>query len=72
MGKFYDRIMPEPLHLEINSWQYMLDVLCKEAVRRGQFKQFINTLRSPPNFEISIRCKGMWTILYYKGNYEAL
>ena len=48
MRKFCDRIMPKPLHLEINSWQHMLDVLYKEAVRRGQFKKFINALRSSP------------------------
>ena len=52
--------MPKPLHLEINSWQHMLDVLYKEAVRRGQFKKFINALRSspPPNLKRSIGVKG--------------
>ena len=48
IGKFCDQIMSEHLHLEINSRQHMVDVLYKEAVHRGQFKQFINALRSPP------------------------
>ena len=29
---FCDQIVSEPLHLEINIRQHMLDVLCKEAV----------------------------------------
>ena len=49
--KFCDRIMTEYLHLEINSRQHVMDVLYKEAVRRGQFKQFINTLQTPPNLK---------------------
>ena len=32
IGNFADRIMPEPLHLEINSWQHLLDVLYKESI----------------------------------------
>lgn len=38
IGKFSDRIKPESLHLEINSWQYILDIFYKEVVRCGQFK----------------------------------
>ena len=57
-GKFCDRIVSEHLHLEINSRQHMVDVLYKEAVRRGQFKQFINALRSLPTLSDLLGVKG--------------
>lgn len=47
IGVFADRIRPEPLHLEINSWTHVLDVIYKESVRRGQFQKFIEVLRAP-------------------------
>ena len=43
---FADRIRPEPLHLEINNWQHVLDLLYKESVCRGCFKEFIEMLRN--------------------------
>ena len=49
IGIFADRIRPEPLHLEINNWQHVLDLLYKEAVRRGKFKDFITILKNPVN-----------------------
>ena len=48
IGDFADRIMPEPLHLEVNSWQHLLDVIYKEAVRRGRFQMFIAVLSNSP------------------------
>ena len=47
VGIFADRQRPEPMHLEINNWQHMLDLLYKEAVRRNCFDDFIDILRSP-------------------------
>ena len=38
IGKISELIMSQHLHMDINSWQHMLDVLCKEAVCHGQFK----------------------------------
>ena len=33
IGIFAERIRPEPLHLEINNWTHVLDLIYKEAVR---------------------------------------
>ena len=44
IGVFCDRQKPDPLHLEINSWQHVLNVIYLEAVRRGQFDTFYATL----------------------------
>lgn len=41
---FYNRIRPEPLHLEINNWQHVLNLMYLEAIRRGKFEQFLSTL----------------------------
>jgi len=46
LGIFCDRQKPDPLHLEINSWQHVLNVMYLEAVRRSKFDQFNQTLRS--------------------------
>ena len=48
IGIFAERIHPEPLHLEINNWQHILDLLYKEAVRRGKVDQFLSILRASP------------------------
>ena len=47
IGLFADRLHPEPLHLEINSWHHVLDLIYKEAVRRNKYAQFSKILRSP-------------------------
>ena len=44
IGIFADRQRPDPLHLEINSWQYLLNTIYFEAVRRGRYNQFNSTL----------------------------
>ena len=54
----YNQIMSEPLHLEINSLQYLLDALYKEAIGHGQFKQFIKVLWSPLTLNDLLRVKG--------------
>ena len=46
IGIFADRQKPDPLHLEINSWQHILNVLYLEAVRRGRYESFDTILRS--------------------------
>ena len=48
IGIFADRIRPEPLHLEINNWRHVLDILYKEAVRQGKFQKFITVLKNAP------------------------
>ena len=45
--KFADRQRPEPLHLEINNWEHVLDLIYKEAVRRDRFDAFIKVLKAP-------------------------
>lgn len=47
IGVFAERIRPEPLHLEINNWTHVLNVIYKEAVRRGRFNEFLETLKAP-------------------------
>ena len=44
IGIFSDRQRPDPLHLEINSWQHLLNLIYLEAVRRGRFEEFNETL----------------------------
>ena len=46
IGIYADRQKPDPLHLEINSWQHILNVLYLEAVRRGRYECFDTTMRS--------------------------
>ena len=47
IGVFADRIRPEPFHLEISNWTHVLNVIYKEAVRRGRFDVFLETLKAP-------------------------
>ena len=47
IGIFADRIRPEPLHLEINNWQHVLNIIYFEAVRRKRYKEFSNVVKSP-------------------------
>ncbi len=47
IGVFAERIRPEPLHLEINSWTHVLDVIYREAIRRGRFEAFLEIMRAP-------------------------
>ncbi|XP_047145027.1 uncharacterized protein LOC124818342 [Hydra vulgaris] len=56
IGKFADLIRPEPLHLEINNWQHVLDLIYKESVRRGVFDQFIDALSNPPKESDELGC----------------
>ncbi|XP_065639723.1 uncharacterized protein LOC136072530 [Hydra vulgaris] len=56
IGKFADSIRPEPLNLEINNWQHVLDLIYKESVRRGVFEQFISSLSNPPKEADELGC----------------
>ena len=47
IGMFADRQRPDPLHLEINSWQHVLDVIYRKAVQMNAFKMFIDILKGP-------------------------
>ena len=46
IGIFADSLRPEPLHLEINNWQHVLDLIYKESVRRGKYQDFCKVLSS--------------------------
>lgn len=46
IGIFADRMRPEPLHLEINNWQHVLNILYMEAVRRRRYNEFIKILKT--------------------------
>ena len=35
------------MHLEINAWQHMLDLMYKEAVRSGLSETFVQTIKNP-------------------------
>ena len=47
IGIFCDRQLPGPMHLEINNWQDILNIICLEAVRRNRFHDFKKALESP-------------------------
>ena len=48
IGIFAEQVKTGALHLEMNSWQHVLDLLYKEALRRGNFEEFITVLKNPP------------------------
>lgn len=56
IGKFADCIRPEPLHIEINNWQHLLDLIYKEAVRRDCFPDFIKILENPAKESDDVGC----------------
>ena len=45
IGRFADRERPEPLHIEINNWEHVLNIIYHEAVQRGCFENFIITMK---------------------------
>ena len=47
IGSYCDLQRPGPIHLEINAWQHMLDLMYKEAVRSGLFETFVQTIKKP-------------------------
>eukprot|EP00111_Clytia_hemisphaerica_P012120 TCONS_00035604-protein len=47
IGIYADRQRPDPLHLEINSWQYFLNVVYIESVRRNLFDEVEKVLTLP-------------------------
>ena len=53
IGIFANRLRPEPLHCEINSWQDFLDLVYHEAVVRGKFEAFVNVLQAPVKLQVS-------------------
>ena len=56
IGGYANKICPEPLHLEVNSWQHVLDVIYKESVRRDRFEPFITVLSNPITAEQQPGC----------------
>ena len=47
------------MHLEINNWEHVLDLIYKEAVRRNKFADFIRVLKSSkknPDINGSLGC----------------
>ena len=65
--------MSQRSHLDINSWQHMLDVLYKEAVCCGLFKQFISVLQSHPVIRDPLdvkRCGLSWIAKELEKHYE--
>lgn len=42
---FANRQRPEPLHLEINSWEHATNLLYQEAVRRGKVSQLCDVMQ---------------------------
>ena len=47
IGAFVERLRPEPLHCEINSWQHFLCLVYLEAIQRGLYDKFIEVLANP-------------------------
>ena len=46
IGAFADQQRPEPLHNENNAWQHLLNVIYKEALKRGLEEEFLEVLGS--------------------------
>ena len=40
IGPYADHQRPDPMHLEINAWEHILDLMYKEAIYIGVFQQF--------------------------------
>ncbi|XP_066914204.1 uncharacterized protein [Clytia hemisphaerica] len=51
VGNLAERLRPEPLHLEINNWQHLLNLIYVESIRRDKFEIFCKVLESP------VRCQ---------------
>ena len=47
IGRYADKLRPEPLHCEINSWQDFLDLVYHESVVREKYNTFISVLEGP-------------------------
>ena len=47
IGVFANRQRPEPLHLEINNWEHVLDLLYRESIQRNKFFEFLDVLKLP-------------------------
>ena len=48
IGKFADRQRPEPMHLEVNNWQHLLDVIYLLLLLQDDcFEQFYEVLSNP-------------------------
>lgn len=45
IGVYADRQRPDPLHLEISSWQHWLNLVYLESVRRNLFDRFTKILQ---------------------------
>ena len=46
IGEFADRQRPEPLHLEINNWQHIMDLIYVQYKMRGSVDILVSTLRN--------------------------
>ena len=46
IGVFADRQRPEPLHLEINNWQHIMDLIYVQYKMRGSVDILVSTLRN--------------------------
>ena len=49
IGMFADRQRPEPLHLEINNWQHIMDLIYSQYKMRGCVDVLVSTLRNAPS-----------------------
>ena len=47
IGKFADRQRPESMHLEVNNWQHLLDVIYLLVLQDDCFEQFYEVLSNP-------------------------
>lgn len=46
IGIYANKLRPEPLHCEINSWQDFLDLIYHESLVRDKYHEFISVLES--------------------------
>ena len=65
IGDFAYGTSPESLHLEVNSWQHVLDVTYSESVRWGRFHQFIDE-RIHPSYLMLINKQVVVSVTFQK------
>ena len=70
IGGYANKIFPEPLHLEVNSWQHVLDIIYKESVRRDRFDPFITVLSNPITAEQQPGCGLCYIAKEIRKHYE--
>ena len=66
IGVFSNHQQPDPLHLEVNNWAHVLDVVYLYAIQADKFDVFIKVLSD------KIECWWLWIKIYLQENKRTL